>query len=662
LLNGATAPLPRLPIRPAGAYEPVRYVRTLDGHMSYVLGLALSPDGKTLASSSEGSVKLWNAATGDVVRTLQGHVGKVGGVVFTNDAKQLVTGDSTTIRLFDVATGAQVRTIEHPHAASVMDLALSLDGKTLFTAGRDGVAKSWDLESGRELHAYAHGAPLYRIGLSPNGVHLVTGAADGTVQVWDARTATRISAWNAHAKKNVNDIAFAPDGTLLATAGDDNVAKVSLFTGRGTLTPRYTIDFTDEAWGVQFSPDGRFLVATSKDQALQVSEALDGTMVARLDAGESTGKVVFSKDSRSMFVTSAAYVQSYRLPYRNSGTTLPVPPESASDQLPKAKNKAHGLYLEAMSLMLRWPATPLDEAKAKLDEAVASDAKSQVAWVGYAQLAVKRGFRDGGGYAKESLDEARKHLEHAASLGPKGAEYWSVTAWVARAANDPAVTRNAVREAYAVVPDEPYAVLADADLANREGRHAAGLELASRVARSTRRVDLQTWAHQFLADSYTGLGDIDAADAAHKKQIELAPQNAWKRANYAYFLLHVAGDPQRAIEEAETGRAMMDHFGAARTLAEAHIEKGHRFLWGAGDAARARAEYDAALAIEKRWPAALYGRAACWRALAISEHDPSLVKRAREDLTAALALSPKFTLARKAMDELDRVTAAAKSK
>ena len=660
----STAPLPTLPTRPIGPYRPLRYDRTLPGHMSLVLGLALSPDAKTLATAGDGSVKLWDAVSGDALRTLPGHIGKVAGVTFTKDGKQLVTGDSSSIRVWEVSSGTQLRTIDHPHGAHVMDLVLSLDGKTLYTCSREGVAKAWDLESGRELHAYAHGAPIYTLALAPNGVHLVTGSTDGTLQLWNADSGTRIGAWPAHQPRTtVNAIAFSPDGSTLVSAGDDHLAKVAALASRGTVTPHYAVEFGDEAWGARFTPDGRFLVSASKDRSIRVNEALDGALIETLDAKTAAARMVFSQDSRSMFLAAGTYVQRYSLTYRGSGTKLPEPTANASDQLPRAKNRAHGLYLEAMSLMLRWPAASLDEAASKLDEGVAADARSPFPWVGRAQLAIKRGYRGSVNYAPEAIEEAKKHLDRAAALGPKGAEYWSVMAWVARSAQDLAGMKAAIREAYAVVPNEPYAALADVDLANREKRPEAAIEIASRVVRSTKRVDLLSWAHQLLGDSYTALGDIDAADAALRKQIELAPQNPWKHENYAHFLLHSVGDVQRAIEEAEKSLAMSaDNWSTRSTLATARLERGIRTLWQIRDPDRARPDFDAAIAFSTEWPEPYYARAAAWRALAVARHDPSLVAKARADLKAALAASPKYALAQQALNDLDRVTAAAKPK
>ena len=72
-----------------------------------VLAVAVSPDGKWLATSGDdGSIKLWNPATGKSIRNLSGHKGAVNGLSFSPDSGKLVSGSADkTIRVWDVAKG-----------------------------------------------------------------------------------------------------------------------------------------------------------------------------------------------------------------------------------------------------------------------------------------------------------------------------------------------------------------------------------------------------------------------------------------------------------------------------------------------------------------------------------------------------------------------------
>ncbi|MHC5824775.1 MAG: protein kinase domain-containing protein, partial [Nostoc sp.] len=72
-------------------------IRTLRGNSSSVNSVAISPDGKTLASDSGNNIKLWNLATGKQIRTLTGHSSWVGFFAFSPDGKTLASasGDNT---------------------------------------------------------------------------------------------------------------------------------------------------------------------------------------------------------------------------------------------------------------------------------------------------------------------------------------------------------------------------------------------------------------------------------------------------------------------------------------------------------------------------------------------------------------------------------------
>ena len=65
--------------------------------------MAFSPDGRTLASSSD-SVRLWDLDTGQVVGNLHGHTDLVQSIAFSPDGQTLATGSADkTVRLWNLA-------------------------------------------------------------------------------------------------------------------------------------------------------------------------------------------------------------------------------------------------------------------------------------------------------------------------------------------------------------------------------------------------------------------------------------------------------------------------------------------------------------------------------------------------------------------------------
>src|SRR5262249_26077268 len=109
--------------------------------------VAFAPDGKTLAMASrEGTVHLWDVATGKLLETLKGHSSAVHGVVFSLDGRTLASGGyDQTVHLWNVETRRELMQLDSGTVAwsGLETLAFSPDGKHLLAGGRRGDTAFW---------------------------------------------------------------------------------------------------------------------------------------------------------------------------------------------------------------------------------------------------------------------------------------------------------------------------------------------------------------------------------------------------------------------------------------------------------------------------------------------------------------------------------------
>ena len=166
--------------------DQLRVVRTLSGHTSGVLSVAISRDGQMLVSgSNDGTIKVWKTATGELVRTLSGHTGSVFSVVLSADGQQLFSGSADqTIKIWKTATGELVRTLSG-HTSKVTSVVLSADGQTLISGSEDHTIKIWKMATGELVRTLSgHTSKVTSVALSADGQTLISGSYDLTIDIW----------------------------------------------------------------------------------------------------------------------------------------------------------------------------------------------------------------------------------------------------------------------------------------------------------------------------------------------------------------------------------------------------------------------------------------------------------------------------------------------
>ncbi|MDZ4795551.1 MAG: caspase family protein [Bacteroidota bacterium] len=323
-------------------------------HPATANGLTISPDGKQLATFSyDNTVSILRTGDFGLQRSITGSGSGLRKVLFTSDSTRMIAADNNyRIRITEVASGKLLHTLSG-HSNEIADFQITPDSKILISNGYDSSLRIWDIETARELYSIrATSYHFYNFAIHPSSSSFVAWEAlDNKISFWDlesgklkaTQTVTSTS-YTAHAmqyspdgkylllneggdlqvrdgltgkliknlpgsKSAITKIDVSADSRLVAAVADSIVTVWDIATAKkmisqkGITAPYYNKSLAAPSHNaVQFSPDGKQLVAGSDDATAKIFDVKTGKQTMMLDSVHyrSIVNVFFTSDGKKI--------------------------------------------------------------------------------------------------------------------------------------------------------------------------------------------------------------------------------------------------------------------------------------------------------------------------------------------------------------------------
>ena len=252
---------------------------TLTDHTNSATGVAWHPTEDLIATTSKDDCIIWNPHTGQKRTTLTGHTNKVTGVAWHPTEDLIATASKDDCIIWNPHTGKPIITFTS-HAGRLGNVVWRPSGDLIATTSDDGSCIIWDPHTGQKRTTLT-GHTSWAAGGSwhPTEDLIATASKDDCI-IWNPHTAEKLTTLTGHTSE-VTGVAWHPTEDLIATTSWGGSCIIwNPHTGEKIIT--FITGHTDEVTNVAWHPSGGLIATTSDDRTCIIQNPHTGETITAL--------------------------------------------------------------------------------------------------------------------------------------------------------------------------------------------------------------------------------------------------------------------------------------------------------------------------------------------------------------------------------------------
>ena len=220
-------------------------------------------------------------------------------LTFPNQSLPQSIKDSIKDGLFSAVEISREKNLFQAHQDGVLSIAISRNGKTIISGGRDGTVRMWNLKGQLLAQPFkGHKDVVTSVAISRDGKTIISGGGDGTVRIWNLKGQLIAKPLEGH-ESGVESVAISGDGQTIISGGNDGIVRI--WNRKGKLIAPPFKGHEGDVFSIAISWDGKTIISGSLDGTVRIWDR-KGQLIAPPFKGHKSGvaSVAISRDGKTI--------------------------------------------------------------------------------------------------------------------------------------------------------------------------------------------------------------------------------------------------------------------------------------------------------------------------------------------------------------------------